>query len=106
MAIEKLEDDLNIISALDDKPSMDATELKKKFDEAGNIIKDYINEKLIKQIEEKEIDVVNDLTTGGTKRAGSAEMLKKLNQEKQSNILYGKTVPTLAEGQVYIQIFD
>lgn len=51
MAITQLTDDLDIIAKLDDEPN-DVTGLnpdvaKAKFDEAGNIIKDYINDVLI-----------------------------------------------------------
>lgn len=46
MIIEKLNSDLNIISALSDRPineNFSAEELKRSFDAAGNIIKEYIN---------------------------------------------------------------
>lgn len=47
MDFTPLEKDMNIISALDDEPNdvggLTATELKAKFDEGGNAIKDYLN---------------------------------------------------------------
>lgn len=49
--IDPLTKDLNIIQALDDEPNdvggLSAQELKAKFDEAGNVIKDFINDSLI-----------------------------------------------------------
>lgn len=55
MALTKMNDDLDIIQKLDDEPNdvggMSAEELKKKFDEAPNAIKEYINGLLIPGIE-------------------------------------------------------
>lgn len=55
MAYERLTDDLDIISGLVDEPNdiggLSAEELKVKFDEAGNIIKHYINEIFLSEIE-------------------------------------------------------
>ena len=49
--IPGLDDDLDIISKLDDEPNdvggLSAAELKARFDQAGLTIQDYINEKLI-----------------------------------------------------------
>lgn len=55
MAYERLTDDLDIISGLVDEPNdtggLSAEELKAKFDEAGNIIKHYINDIFLPEIE-------------------------------------------------------
>ena len=55
MAFTELTTDLNIIQALDDEPNdvggLSAAELKAKFDEAANIIKTYLNETLIAEME-------------------------------------------------------
>lgn len=52
--VDPLTKDLNIIQALDDEPNdvggLSAQELKAKFDEAGNVIKDFINDSLIPQV--------------------------------------------------------
>lgn len=49
--LERLDADLNIIQMLGDEPNIDnslnATELKAKFDEAAKIIQQYINEVLV-----------------------------------------------------------
>lgn len=56
MAIEKLSADLDIISKLGDYPladdGMEPDQFKAKFDEAGKIIKQYINEVLIPSLDE------------------------------------------------------
>ena len=57
MAIQKMTNDLNIIQKLDDEPNdvggLTAADLKAKFDEGSNTIKDYINNTLIPSIDEQ-----------------------------------------------------
>ena len=52
--IDPITADLNIIQKLDDEPNdvggLSAQELKEKFDEAGNVIKTFLNESLIPQL--------------------------------------------------------
>lgn len=52
--IDPLTNDLNIVQKLDDEPNdvggLSAQELKAKFDEAGNIIKDYLNGTLVPEL--------------------------------------------------------
>ena len=50
--MEKLTDNLNIIQNLSNQPTENAQELKSKFDTAGNIIKNFLNEVIIPEIEE------------------------------------------------------
>lgn len=54
MKLTKMEEDLRIHQKLDDEPNdvggLSADQLKAKFDEAGNTIKDYINDSLIPQV--------------------------------------------------------
>lgn len=56
MAIEKLSSDLNIISKLGDYPlsddGLEPDQFKAKFDEAGKLIKQYINEVLVPSMDE------------------------------------------------------
>lgn len=52
--MNKLTENLNIIQNLSNQPTENAEELKRKFDEAGNIIKNYLNdvvEPVVTQIE-------------------------------------------------------
>lgn len=71
MNLPKLTENLNIHQSLEDQPTLSSSELKVKFDEAGNKIKDYINNILIetlllevpKEISDKiqiAIDDIND----------------------------------------------
>lgn len=106
MSLQRLTDNVSNISTLDDKPSLSADELKRLFDKGSETIKKYINEVLIPEVEKGTTEIVNNLAIGGTDKALSAEMGKKLNNEKQKVIGYGTTVPTLAEGEIFIQIFD
>jgi hypothetical protein len=65
MALKKLEADLNFISKLGDNPGVDdgltTEEIKEKFDKSGNIIKEYINECLLPDLEKTvDIDALQD----------------------------------------------
>ena len=55
MALAKFEKDMAIISALDDEPNdvggLSAAELKAKFDEGGQALKQFLNETLTPQID-------------------------------------------------------
>ena len=78
MSISQLDNDLGFISALDDEPNdeggLTAAQLKAKFDEAGNTIKDYINDTLIPGIED-EVDTkvaAAELHSGNVPLGGAA----------------------------------
>lgn len=51
MQLTKLNDNLNIHQSLPDNPTLTADELKKKFDEGVNIIKKYLNDLFIPELE-------------------------------------------------------
>lgn len=55
MALERFEKDMKIIAKLDDEPNdvggLSAVELKERFDEGGEALKDYINDKLLPALE-------------------------------------------------------
>lgn len=51
MNLPKLTDDLNIISSLANRPPQAPDELKKEFDKAGNIIKNFLNDIFIGTLE-------------------------------------------------------
>lgn len=73
MALQKLTKDMQIITKLDDEPNdvggLTADELKAKFDEAGEIIKSYLNDVLLKQLEAAGVEqaVLLPENTGGFK---------------------------------------
>lgn len=106
MSLSKLNSNLNIIASLPDKPTLSVSDLKARFDTGNNLIKSYINDTLIPEIENGEIPLTNNLTSGGTTSALTAEMGKELNNKKQNSINYGTEVPVLKDGEIFIQIFD
>lgn len=53
LGFKRLDANLNIHQSLPDKPTLTAEELKEKFDEAGNVIKDYINNIFLAELEAK-----------------------------------------------------
>ncbi len=63
MNLPKLTKNLDIITSLPDQPTETPTELKVKFDEAGNEIKDFINDILISGIQ---TGVANDIESAKT----------------------------------------
>ena len=84
MAIERFEADMNIIQQLGDHPNLDnelsAEEVKAKFDEAGNEIKEYLNETVV--------PAVNDLEGKSTSYDAAIAALKTgLSNEIQNRFV-------------------
>lgn len=69
MAITRFAEDLNIIALLSNLPNdndgLSADELKAKFDLAGNLLKDYINEVLIPELETDIAAAARGITQAG-----------------------------------------
>ena len=61
MALTKLEENLNTIENLPDSPTLESTELKKKFDESSIKIKDFINETLTTEIDNIVTQIKKDI---------------------------------------------
>ncbi len=115
MNLPELENNLNILQSLPNKPTLSAEDLKEEFDKAPNIIKDYINNTLLQAIENliqnsinsSKTSLENSLTSTSTTKGLTAAMGKKLNDEKQKNISYGTAIPTEGvNGDIYLQYFD
>lgn len=118
MSLSKLTDNLNIIQSLPNKPTQEASELKIEFDRAGNIIKVYINDKLIPEIESTiqnsinsaKTPIENTLTSTSITKALSAlqgKNLKDLLDTKQNKIVYGTELPDSGNnGDIYLQWFE
>lgn len=66
MAIQTLDNDLNVIAALSDEPNdvdgLSSYELKARFDQSGLLIQQYINEILLPGIAEMEASIRQDAT--------------------------------------------
>lgn len=63
MSLTKLEENLSIIENLPDAPTMESTELKRKFDESSIKIKDYINETLTVEIDNIVTQIKKDISS-------------------------------------------
>lgn len=99
MALTKLTTSLAIIAALDDEPSLTAAQLKAKFDEAGGLIKDYINDTLTEEIDDAIPPVVDALTSTSATSALSA------NQGKVINDALGAMIGTVYPvGSIYMSV--
>lgn len=121
MSLTKLTENLNKVSSLPDKPTLQSDELKAVFDEAGNAIKAYINEILTEEIEKlvsdtakaNKISVENILTSTNTSNALSAAqgallkgLIDNLTNNKQKIITRGTGNPSGgSDGDIYIQYF-
>lgn len=112
LEITLLDGDLNIIQKLDDEPNdvggLTPAQLKAKFDEAGNAIKDYINGTLIPEIlaeeatEEARIDAESTRQTQEAARVAAETARSTAEEERataESTRQTNETARTEAEGQ-------
>lgn len=122
MSLTKLTANLNNISSLPDKPTLQSDELKALFDEAGNVIKEYLNEVLTDEVEKLVSDTVkankttveNTLDSDSIANALSSAqgkvlktLIDNLNTNKQKNISISSEEPTGGtSGDIHIQYFD
>lgn len=92
MSLSKLNDNLNIIRSLANRPALEPDELKSEFDKAGNIIKSYINEILTEEIEklvsESKIIIDNNLTSENSTHALGAVQGKILMELIKPVVLF------------------
>ena len=113
MSLSKLTENLNSVSSLPDKPSLQPEELKKVFDEAGNIIKEYINTRLTEEIDKIINEVKISITQSTTELSNSIkEVTNNVNinteniKKKQKTITSGTGAPSGgSDGDIYIQLF-
>lgn len=122
MSLTKLTANLNSVSSLPDKPTLQPEELKAVFDESGNLIKEYLNEVLTEEIEKlvgdtaksTKVTVENSLLSDSIVNALSSaqgkvlkSLIDSLDNEKQKKISIGTEVPTGGtSGDIHIQYFD
>ena len=121
MSLTKLTENLNKVSNLPEKPTLSPEALQAVFDEAGNIIKSYLNETLTVEVEtlintkmqEAKVIVDNVLDSTSTTHALSALQGKNLNEAvqnldnvKQKTITVGTDEPSGGlNGDIYIQLY-
>ena len=61
--MRQLEDDLNFISSLPDRPAMATADLKREFDKAGNRIKTYINSTMLPDLVDFQTNIETTIST-------------------------------------------
>lgn len=125
MALTKLTENLNVHQSLADKPALSAEELKSKFDEAANKIKNYLNDTLIKELDtlvstlQTKDSSIEKIANDGKRIANEAStnittlteqvntLLNEIKSGAKTKISKGTTIPTsLEEGEIYLQYFD
>ena len=114
MALTELTANLNKIQSLSDQPAMTSTELKQEFDKSGNIIKEYINETLTKELD----TIITNLQNGNTTLSqavtslqstvtGLATTIAGYKSGATTKITISDDIPeTLENGEVYLQYFE
>lgn len=121
MALTELTANMNIHQSLPDQPALTADELKAKFDEGANLIKEYLNETLLTELnglitalQNKDTTIetalnnlqtiVNEATTNITSITNTISGLKSGATTK---ITIGSSVPSILEnGEIYLQYFN
>lgn len=127
MALTELTSNLNIHQSHPDQPALTADELKEDFDKAGNLIKEYLNETLLPELNV----IINSLQNKNTSIDGAINSLQRIVGEATTNITniqtsisniedktnnyksgantkitIGSSVPSsLENGEVYFQYF-
>lgn len=84
MSLSKLTQSLDIIQGLPDQPTLTAQQLKAKFDEAVNIIKNYLNNTLTSEIDTN----FSDIDAGDIKYDDSETSLSATNIQDAIEALY------------------
>jgi hypothetical protein len=106
MAFTKLTADLNNIQALSDRPNemdgLTSSELKERFDRAGNTIKAYINEILTEELDDITIPDVSNFVTNTDARLSNSRKCNNTFDNWQTSrvnlkIGYGTVLPSTGE---------
>lgn len=90
MSLTKFTENMNIISSLDNKPTLTAEELKAKFDEDGGGIKDYLNNTLTEEIEQLVSGTKTSLQTIISNLR--TELISLITNTNQNNYPVGKII--------------
>ena len=96
MALTELTQNLNAIQSLPDQPTLTADELKAEFDKSANLIKEYLNDTLLSELntlltnlQNKDINLesaINTLRTTVTEAVSNITALQKSVNTNTSNI--------------------
>lgn len=82
MALTELTSNLNIHQSHPDQPALSADELKEDFDKAGNLIKEYLNEILLPELN----GIINSFQSKDTNVDGVISNLQRIVEEATTNI--------------------
>lgn len=82
MALTELTSNLNIHQSLPDQPALTADELKEEFDKAGNLIKEYLNDTLLSELNV----IITNLQNKNTSIDGTISNLQRIVGEATTNI--------------------
>ncbi len=82
MALTELTSNLNIHQSHPDQPALTADELKEDFDKAGNLIKEYLNETLLPELN----GIINSLQNKDSNIDGTINNLQRIVEEATTNI--------------------
>ena len=113
MSLSKLTENLNNISSLPNRPTLQPEELKKVFDESENIIKEYLNTVLTEEIDTIINEIKSSITKNTTELSNSIkEVTNSVDtntnniENKQNKITSGTDAPSGgSDGDIYIQLF-
>lgn len=118
MSLPTLNENLNIHQSLPNQPAVTADELKQEFDKAPNLIKEYLNEILLPQIDTLLVSLQNknisletalNTTNGIVNEAVTSinNTLAGLKSGATTKISSGTSVPSsLEDGEIYLQYFN
>lgn len=99
--LELINGDLSIISKLDDEPNdvggLTSTQLKAKFDEAGNTIKDYLNNSLIPAV------LAADATEATRSAAEAERVANELERVANENVRVPAETARIAAENIRIE---
>lgn len=82
MALTELTANLNIHQSLPDKPALTADELKEEFDKAGNLIKEYLNDTLLSELN----GIITSLQSKDISIEGTISSLQRIVGEATTNV--------------------
>ncbi len=82
MALTELTANLNIHQSLPDKPALTADELKEEFDKAGNLIKEYLNDILLSELN----GIITSLQSKDISIEGTISSLQRIVGEATTNV--------------------
>ena len=104
--IEKLTENLNIHQSLADQPPLSAEELKRTWDRPANMIKNYINDKLIEGINKILEDEIGDLKRNMLNEVYPIGITVAFNDDEDHTNFCGLKWEKVAQGKFIVGASD